>query len=436
MKKVSVILRSKNEEKWIRRCIKSILNQSYKDVEIILVDNNSDDRTVDIAKSEGVKKILMISDFKPGRALNMGCEAAEGDILIFLSAHCIPKDNDWITNLVNPLLTHEEVVGSYGRQLPLSYTLPADARDLLITFGRDFKIQTNEIFFHNANSAILKSIWKLHPFDDQVPNIEDRLWAKDVISHGFKLAYTPYAPVYHYHGLHHGNKIERLKGVMNLMSNIEKLNSDFMPDQLMPNNLCSVAIIPISISDNLINKSQILSTIHALVDDLLNSRLISQVFIASEETLFIRKSVTWINRELIENHKTLSVELLLKKILDIIEKDYFIPDLVVYANHEYLSRPENYFKNILEGTIISGSDTYFPARIDYGHYWKTDEQGEYYPVLSTIVSKAQRSPIYKAVYGIGTVVYPSVLRTGTLFGNKVGVFLLENEFYLERKFFH
>lgn len=435
MKKVSVILRSKNEERWIRHCIKSIKIQSFKDIEIILVDNYSTDRTIDIAKSEGVDKVLMISEFKPGRALNMGCEIAEGDILIFLSAHCIPKDENWISNLISPLLEYENVVGSYGRQLPLAYTMPADARDLLITFGRDFKVQTNEIFFHNANSAILKSIWKAHPFDDQVPNIEDRLWAKDVVSQGFRLAYTPYAPVYHFHGLHHGNKMERLKGVINLMTTIEKLNSDFIPDQLMPSNLCSVAIIPVSIPDKLNSQSEVLGAIQNLVEDLRSSKLVRQIFLVSEEAVYSGKDVFWIDRRLIEDNKSISVELLLKKVLDIIELEYFIPDLVIYANYEYVNRPKNYFKSILEGIVISGSDTYFPAKIDFGHYWKADENGEYQPILSTIVSKEQRNPIYKAFYGIGTVVYPSVIRQGTLFGNKVGAFLLEGECNIERKIF-
>ena len=57
-KLVSVIIRSKNEEKWIRLVLQSsILSQTIKNLEIILVDNNSTDNTVKIAKSFGVKKI-------------------------------------------------------------------------------------------------------------------------------------------------------------------------------------------------------------------------------------------------------------------------------------------------------------------------------------------------------------------------------------------
>ena len=54
--KVSIIIRTKNEERWISKCLKAIRKQKFQDYEIILVDNNSNDKTVEKAKLEGVKK--------------------------------------------------------------------------------------------------------------------------------------------------------------------------------------------------------------------------------------------------------------------------------------------------------------------------------------------------------------------------------------------
>ena len=58
--------------------MKSIRNQTIKNIEIILVDNKSSDNTLKIAKSFGVKKILTINKFLPGAALNKGCNEALG----------------------------------------------------------------------------------------------------------------------------------------------------------------------------------------------------------------------------------------------------------------------------------------------------------------------------------------------------------------------
>lgn len=81
---VSVIITTKNEEKVINRLIESIKKQTYKNIEVILVDNNSKDKTVDIAKKTGVK----VYSFGPERSAqrNFGAKKAKGDYLLFLDA--------------------------------------------------------------------------------------------------------------------------------------------------------------------------------------------------------------------------------------------------------------------------------------------------------------------------------------------------------------
>ena len=48
--KVSIIIRTKNEERWLEQCLKKIFNQSYSNFEVIIIDNNSKDRTIKKAK--------------------------------------------------------------------------------------------------------------------------------------------------------------------------------------------------------------------------------------------------------------------------------------------------------------------------------------------------------------------------------------------------
>lgn len=81
---VSVIITTKNEEKVIDRLIKSIKKQTYKNIEVILIDNNSTDKTVDIAKKFGVK----IYSFGPERSAqrNFGAKEAQGKYLLFVDA--------------------------------------------------------------------------------------------------------------------------------------------------------------------------------------------------------------------------------------------------------------------------------------------------------------------------------------------------------------
>ena len=70
---VSVIVRTKNEAKWIGACLHALSNQDYKNYEIILVDNESTDDTVKISQQYSCK-LVKISDeeFNFSKALNMG----------------------------------------------------------------------------------------------------------------------------------------------------------------------------------------------------------------------------------------------------------------------------------------------------------------------------------------------------------------------------
>ena len=156
MKKVSIIVRTKNEEKWISLCLGAIRKQRYNNFEIILVDNNSTDKTIEKAKIFDVK-LVHIDDFIPGKAINDGIRASDGEYIVCISGHCIPTNEFWLEKIVADL-NDQEIGGVYGRQEPMSFTNPLDKRDLLTVFGLDKKIQIKDYFFHNANSAFRREV--------------------------------------------------------------------------------------------------------------------------------------------------------------------------------------------------------------------------------------------------------------------------------------
>jgi glycosyltransferase involved in cell wall biosynthesis len=168
----SIIIRSHNEERWIASCLRSVFSQDFTDFEVILVDNGSDDSTVRRAKEFPIKEVVEVVDYRPGKALNLGIRASSGQYLIFLSAHCIPVNKQWLGNLIAGFLD-QTIAGVYGRQQPMSFSSPEDRRDLIIAFGLDRRIQEKDPFFHNANSAIRRDIWEQIAFDEAISNIED-----------------------------------------------------------------------------------------------------------------------------------------------------------------------------------------------------------------------------------------------------------------------
>ncbi len=111
---VSVVIPALNEEKYIRRCLDTLARQEHPnfDVEIIVVDNNSDDHTRQIASEYGVR-VLIQKQRGVALARQMGFEAARGEIIASTDADSAPA-YDWLVRLVAALTSSPGIVGVYG----------------------------------------------------------------------------------------------------------------------------------------------------------------------------------------------------------------------------------------------------------------------------------------------------------------------------------
>ena len=89
----SVIITTKNEERYLERTLRSIKNQTYKPIEIIVSDAKSTDGTLKISKKFVDKIILKKTNIPAGR--NLGAKYARGKYLVFVDADCILA-RDWV----------------------------------------------------------------------------------------------------------------------------------------------------------------------------------------------------------------------------------------------------------------------------------------------------------------------------------------------------
>ena len=216
MNNVSIVTRTKNESEDLLSFAAALNRQTITPSEIIVVDNNSDDNSVKVAHELGFR-VLSTNSYFPGNALNIGIEQTIGDFIVLVSVHCIPTNSRWLENLIEPLFMDELIAGVYGRQLPCEDSKPNDSRDLYSIFGSESKLQTAEIFFHNANSVIRKSVWEEFQFSKNATNIEDRIWAKEVLARGYKIFYSSKASVFHSHGVNHNGNESRAESVVKVM---------------------------------------------------------------------------------------------------------------------------------------------------------------------------------------------------------------------------
>lgn len=120
MSSVAIIMRSKNEMPYTKDVFDVLQRQTYRDFVIYNVDSGSTDGTVALIRERNpnTDKIIEIppEEYVPGKVLNMMIERTSEPLIVFLNADAIPLSDDWLANLIAPLLSGE-ADGAISRQV-------------------------------------------------------------------------------------------------------------------------------------------------------------------------------------------------------------------------------------------------------------------------------------------------------------------------------
>ena len=198
---VSVVIRTLNEERHLPELLSSIDRQQLNDMQLekILIDSGSTDGTLKIADEHGCRVFhIGKHEFTFGRSLNWGSKHAEGEILVYVSGHCVPATPSWLAELVSPIRKGISSY-SYGRQVGRDTTKFSETKLFEKYYPESSRIPQTGFFCNNANSAISKSAWEKYQFDEEVTGLEDMELAKRITNDGGEIAYVADAVVFHIH---------------------------------------------------------------------------------------------------------------------------------------------------------------------------------------------------------------------------------------------
>ncbi len=145
---ISVIIPVYNGSKYIQKCIDSLKDSIYKNFEIIVVDDNSQDNSCDIARKYNVTLYEMKQQSGPAAARNVGAKNANGNILFFLDSDITARP-DTLRKIVDIFEAKPDIAAVFG-----SYdTAP---------FEKGFLSQYKNLvhhYVHQHSSSDAKTFW-------------------------------------------------------------------------------------------------------------------------------------------------------------------------------------------------------------------------------------------------------------------------------------
>lgn len=177
---LTVVIPHLNYGRYLRQCLDSLYNQSFKDFEVILVDGGSKDETFKVLKDFPKVKVLVdVPARGPVRAVNKGIAVMNGSLFVQLNSDCW-LDSDCYERLVaafdaNPKLGMAycgwNVVDDDGQTV--GYGVQPK------TFQRDRLLRGN---FIDASGMMIRTgcLWNVGLFDERCPNTMDWLMAAKV----------------------------------------------------------------------------------------------------------------------------------------------------------------------------------------------------------------------------------------------------------------
>jgi rhamnosyltransferase len=211
MPELSIIIRIKNEEKWVGECLKRLFIQTYKDFEVIAIDSGSTDKTLGIIRNFNVKLFqIKPEQFSYPFALNYGCERASATkYFVFLSGHSLPISKTWLADGIKNFTTDNNIAGIYGyvRALPdgsfwEKFYFNKYRAILKNCFQRKLIIKNQKYGILGFTNAIIRrDLWDRYHFNESYGlGGEDMEWGNYWLQKGFVIIKDIKFSVYHSHG--------------------------------------------------------------------------------------------------------------------------------------------------------------------------------------------------------------------------------------------
>ena len=106
---VSIIILNYNGKDYVEECLDSVLNQTYKNMEVIVVDNASKDGSLEILRDKYMSKIMLIENDKNlgfAEGNNVAYKKTKGEFIALLNNDAV-ADNEWLYKFISAVSRYD-----------------------------------------------------------------------------------------------------------------------------------------------------------------------------------------------------------------------------------------------------------------------------------------------------------------------------------------
>jgi glycosyltransferase involved in cell wall biosynthesis len=194
---VSFCIPTLNNEETLENCLKSIVNQNYPQKEIIIIDGNSKDETINIAKKYANKIVYDSGTY--GSACQTGVDHSTGQIIALFDSDIIIPHKEWLKNAIQNFNFDNKISSVW----PL-YIAPPNSPKVEYLYQTKLywllmkdRIQNNRSVFGGGNTLFLKRcLIEIGGINRSIHWGADFDWAMKLKDHGYKVVFID-DPLYH-----------------------------------------------------------------------------------------------------------------------------------------------------------------------------------------------------------------------------------------------
>lgn len=192
---LSVLIRNLNEARYLEQTLLALQQQKTNfEYEVIIIDNESEDNSVEIAQRMGCKVFtLKRNKFTFGHAMNYGISKCSGEIILTLSAHVILLNEFFLEKI--PAYFKDDSVAATRFVLAtvpakIAESIQHGTQKLEFKSDKDFAEKNWNNFIVNHCSALRRSCWEIQNFNEKIFSSEDKLWSLDILKKNYSLLYN------------------------------------------------------------------------------------------------------------------------------------------------------------------------------------------------------------------------------------------------------